>query len=80
MIAPDVAALSQLRPGATLRFQAVTVEEATDAHRAFTELIGNLPALVETEIPGGILDSERLLSLNLIDGMVLAGTPAGPDS
>lgn len=80
VIAPDVAALSQLRPGATLRFQAVTVEEATDAHRAFAELIGNLPALVETEIPGGILDSERLLSLNLIDGMVLAGTPAGPDS
>jgi biotin-dependent carboxylase-like uncharacterized protein len=79
LIAPDVAALSQFRPGAKLRFQAVSVEEATDAHRAFAELIGNLPALVETAIPGGILDSERLLSLNLIDGMVLAGTPAGPD-
>jgi biotin-dependent carboxylase-like uncharacterized protein len=79
LIAPDVAALSQLRPGAKLRFQAVSVEEGTDAHRAFAELIGNLPALVETAIPGGILDSERLLSLNLIDGMVLAGPPAGPD-
>jgi hypothetical protein len=54
------------------------VEEGTDAHRAFAELIGNLPALVEMAIPGGILDSERLLSLNLIDGMVLAGPPAGP--
>lgn len=78
LITPDVAALSQLRPGAKLRFQAVTVEEGTDAHRAFADLIGNLPALVETAIPGGILDSERLLSLNLIDGMVLAGTPTGP--
>ena len=29
-------------------------------------------------IPGGILDSERLLSLNLIDGMVLAGKAPDP--
>jgi len=77
VIAPDVAALAQFRPGAKLRFQAVSAEEATAAHRAFAELIGNLPALMETAIPGGVMDSERLLSLNLIDGIVLAGTPAG---
>ena len=81
VIAPDVAALAQLRPGAKLRFQAVSVEEGTAAHRAFAELIGNLPALVETAIPGGVMDSERLLSLNLIDGIVLAGAaPGRPDS
>jgi biotin-dependent carboxylase-like uncharacterized protein len=78
VIVPDVAALSQFRPGAKLRFRAVTVEEGTEAHRAFAELIGNLPALVETAIPGGVLDSERLLSLNLIDGMVLAGKAPDP--
>jgi biotin-dependent carboxylase-like uncharacterized protein len=77
VIAPDVAALAQLRPGVKLRFQAVSVEEGTAAHRAFAELIGNLPALVETAIPGGPMDSERLLSLNLIDGIVLAGAAAG---
>jgi biotin-dependent carboxylase-like uncharacterized protein len=77
VIAPDVAALAQLRPGAKLRFQVVSVEEGTAAHRAFAKLIGNLPALVETAIPGGSMDSERLLSLNLIDGIVLAGTATG---
>jgi biotin-dependent carboxylase-like uncharacterized protein len=77
VIAPDVAALAQFRPGATLRFQAVSVEEGTAAHRAFAKLIANLPSLVETAVPGGVLDSERLLSLNLIDGIVLAGTAAG---
>jgi 5-oxoprolinase (ATP-hydrolysing) subunit C len=81
VIAPDVAALAQLRPGAKLRFQAVSVEEGTAAHRAFAELIGNLPALIETAIPGGAMDSERLLSLNLIDGIVLAGAaPGRPDT
>jgi biotin-dependent carboxylase-like uncharacterized protein len=74
VMAPDVAALAQLRPGARLRFQAVSVEEGTVAHRAFAELIGNLPALIETVLAGGTLDSERLLSVNLIDGVVLAGT------
>ena len=81
VIAPDVAALAQLRPGAKLRFQAVSVEEGTVAHRAFAVLIGNLPALIEAAIPGGAMDSERLLSLNLIGGVVLAGTATGrPDS
>jgi 5-oxoprolinase (ATP-hydrolysing) subunit C len=81
VIAPDMAALAQLRPGGKLRFQAVSVEEGTAAHRAFAELIGNLPALVETAIPGGAMDSERLLSLNLIDGIVLAGAAPGmPES
>jgi 5-oxoprolinase (ATP-hydrolysing) subunit C len=81
VVAPDVAALAQLRPGARLRFRAISVEEGTAAHRAFAERIGNLPALVETAVAGGILASERLLSLNLIDGVVLVGTTAGrPDS
>lgn len=81
VIAPDVAALAQLRPGAKLRFQAVSVEEGTAAHRAFAKLIGNLPALIEAAIPGGAMDSERLLSLNLIDGIVLAGAATGrPES
>lgn len=74
VIAPDVAALAQGRPGDVLRFQAVTAETALAAHRAWRAAIAGLPSLTRPAGLGG-LDSERLLGLNLVDGMVDAINP-----
>ena len=74
VIGPDLRVLAQARPGATLRFVAVPAEEAEAIavrHRTALEaLIGALMPTVE-----GLADltTERLLALNLIDGVVDAG-------
>ncbi len=73
VIAPDVAALAQIGPGAVIRFTAIGADAALAAHRAFRQLIVGLPALMRPA--GAVLDSERLLSLNLVDGMVDAINP-----
>lgn len=73
VIKPDVAALAQARPGDVVRFQAVTAEAALAIHRAWRAAIAALPAL--TGPAGGDLGSERLLSLNLVGGMVDAINP-----
>lgn len=75
VIAPDIAALAQARPGDVVRFQAVTPQAALAAHRAWRALIVDLPALTRPTGIGGDLDSERLLSLNLVGGMVDAINP-----
>ncbi|WP_211107265.1 hypothetical protein [Azospirillum thermophilum] len=69
MLAPDLAALAQMRPGESVRFRRVTAAEARVAYAGFRKAIDALPGLVR---PAGadLLDSERLLSLNLVDGMV----------
>ncbi len=74
VIKPDVAALAQARPGDVVRFQAVTTEAALAAHRAWRAVIADLPGLTR---PAGLdgLDSERLLGLNLVGGMVDAINP-----
>ncbi len=73
VIRPDIAVLAQARPGDVVRFQAVTAEAALAAHRAWRAAIAGLPAL--TGPAGGDLDSERLLGLNLVGGMVDAINP-----
>jgi biotin-dependent carboxylase-like uncharacterized protein len=74
VIAPDIAALAQARPGDVLRFEAVMPTAALAAHRAWRDLIAGLPALTRPAGSGGF-DSERLLSLNLVGGMVDAINP-----
>ncbi len=68
VIAADLGRLAQMRPGASLRFAAVTVEEAVDAWRqarAAMEAAGIAPGL-------GGLSSEALLARNLVGGVVSA--------
>ncbi len=75
VIAPDVAALAQVRPGATLRFRAISIDEARAAHLAFAKLIADLPRLVGAVPDPTALDSGHLLALNLIDGVVDGTAP-----
>jgi biotin-dependent carboxylase-like uncharacterized protein len=67
VIGPDIGKLAQARPGASFRFEAVTIEQAVAARRGeaglLTRGIGVEP-LVRTH-----LTSEFLLGLNLIDGV-----------
>ncbi len=69
IISADLARFAQLRPGDTVRFQAVSQDEAVAAAR---EAAQRRAGLHERLIPAGSLDltSERLLALNLVGGMV----------
>lgn len=75
VISADLGRLAQVRPGETIRFEAVTVEAAQSLARgARRTLAARLAALVPA---GGLdLDSAFLLSCNLIDGVVSA-SPTG---
>lgn len=75
IISADLPRFAQLRPGATIRFRAVEREEAVAALRAQREALAALARQVKPAAAG--LDSERLLSLNLISG-VTPGDMAPP--
>ncbi len=71
VISADLGRLAQLQPGATVTFQPTTRDEAIAALRAQTNALQAFRASLRPA--GGIgLDSERLLSLSLIDGWVNA--------
>lgn len=70
VIAADTAALAQKRPGEAVRFQAVSQAEALRAHRHFRTLIAGLHGRLRQAASFNLFGSERLLSLNLIDGVV----------
>lgn len=74
VIAADLAALAQKRPGDPVRFRAVTAAEARIAYARFHEAVAALPSRVRPAAAFDLFDSERLLGLNLVDGMVDAGT------
>jgi 5-oxoprolinase (ATP-hydrolysing) subunit C len=66
----DLPQLGRMRPGETLRFQAVTVEEAEAARRAQeNEILRLIDALAPVRADAR-LDSETLLAANLISGVV----------
>lgn len=68
VISADLPRFAQLRPGGEVRFAAVTREEAIAAAR---ERAAMLAAVRAGLIPlDGGMSSERLLSLNLVDGWV----------
>lgn len=67
IISADLPRFAQLRPGATVRFRAVEREEAVAALRAQREALHALAGQVRPS--AAALDSERLLSLNLISGV-----------
>lgn len=71
VISADLAALGRLAPGATVRFSAVTVEEAEAARAARERDIAALlrslePILVDPKT----LSSVALLAVNLVSGVV----------
>jgi biotin-dependent carboxylase-like uncharacterized protein len=70
VIGVDLGRLAQMRPGDTLRFETVTVEEAVAARRQEARLLAEsieLAPLIRTD-----LSSEFLLGLNLVDGVTAA--------
>lgn len=68
VIGADLGRLAQLRPGARLRFRAVTLDEAVAARRADAAALAAPPVLVP--LVRSELSSEFLLGLNLVDGVV----------
>jgi biotin-dependent carboxylase-like uncharacterized protein len=74
IISSDIGRFAQLPSGSAARFRIVSMEEAIEAARLMKNLIDNLTAKLaplQNE-----LSSERLLSLNLIDGVVSAQASA----
>ncbi|MXQ11562.1 biotin-dependent carboxyltransferase family protein [Microvirga makkahensis] len=77
IISADLGRFAQLRPGSPVHFRAVSRDEAVVAARRMKEWIAALPsALVPLCFD---LTTERLLSTNLIGGMVDALAPKVPD-
>jgi biotin-dependent carboxylase-like uncharacterized protein len=71
VIGADLGPLAQLRPGAQLRFEAVSIEDAVAARRQLWHAVAQplaLRPIVRTEF-----SSDFLLGTNLIGGMVDAG-------
>ncbi|WP_134496964.1 biotin-dependent carboxyltransferase family protein [Microvirga pakistanensis] len=77
IISADLGRFAQMRPGAPVRFRAVSRDEAVAAARQMKEWMAELPsALVPLRFD---LTTEHLLSTNLIGGMVDALAPKAPD-
>lgn len=70
VISADLPGLSRAAPGHEVRFEAVSIEEAEGAARALDAEVRSWPARLTAVLPA--LDTARLLSLNLIDGVVSA--------
>lgn len=64
VIGADLGRMAQRRPGARVRFRAVTIEEAVAARRRIAEAAARRPAM--EPLVRGVFTSEFLLSQNLI--------------
>ena len=69
MISADLGRLAQMRPGARLRFSAVSVSEAVSAWRTARADMQRMAASARAE---GAISTEELLAQNLIGGVVSA--------
>lgn len=67
----DLPALGRVSPGARLRFVIVSLESAEDARRELESMLAGLPAAL-TPVGAGAPDLARLLSANLVSGVVHA--------
>jgi biotin-dependent carboxylase-like uncharacterized protein len=73
VIGPDLGRFAQLRPGATFRFAAVSLEQAVALRRNEAAALAQPPPLqplVRADLP-----SEFLLGLNLVDGVTAGAEP-----
>jgi biotin-dependent carboxylase-like uncharacterized protein len=75
VISADIPALGRLAPGMAIRFAAVDISEAEAARRKLDAEIARWPTLL-VDVASGALDTARLLSANLIDGVVDAHEPS----
>ena len=78
VVSADLAKIGQRRIGETVRFEAISEEDAERSAVEWERLIQRIPALIEPA-PTGELSSEVLMSLNLIGGVVSAQTPPTDD-
>lgn len=69
VISADLPVLAQARPGHSLRFQAVSVEEAEDLRGAMLDGIDRLERAFY-RVGSAVDDTANLLGVNLIDGIV----------
>ncbi|WP_428248668.1 biotin-dependent carboxyltransferase family protein [Ferrovibrio sp.] len=76
IISADLPRVGRLKPGAKLRFQAVSVAEAENLRRAQEAALKSLLGGMRTARPEGGLDLDALYTANLISGMVDAATGA----
>ncbi|WIM09488.1 biotin-dependent carboxyltransferase family protein [Enhydrobacter sp.] len=72
----DLPRLGRLLPGQTVRFAAVTVEEAEKLRRDQEARLARAIADLQPARPAGGIDLSRLYEENLIDGVVYARPPA----
>lgn len=70
VITPDLPSLAQARPGGTFRFQAVDPAEAVAIRRNWEAMLGRMGEWLAPAGAGRELDSERLLGINLVGGVV----------
>lgn len=68
----DLPGLGRVSPGARIRFEVVPVAKAEAARRELEAMIADLAGRLEPA-GGGELDPEKLMSLNLISGVVDGG-------
>ncbi len=66
----DLPRLGRLLPGMTVRFQAITVEQAEKLRREQEARLKSAIAGLQTARPPGGIDLARLYEENLIDGVV----------
>ncbi len=71
IIGADLGRFAQIQANSTLRFTAISIEEAQLEARRFAKLVAELPGRLKP-ILGGRLTSEALLSVNLCGGMIHA--------
>jgi biotin-dependent carboxylase-like uncharacterized protein len=74
VISADLPALGRLRPGGTVAFEKVSVEEAQALYRIMARELGRLPDRLEP-VPAEVrIDLDQLYARNLVSGVVDART------
>jgi biotin-dependent carboxylase-like uncharacterized protein len=75
VIAADLPALGRLAPGASIAFEAVSIEAAEAAYRQHASLLAALPGQVVAVRSAVAVDAAALLAANLVSGVVNAHDP-----
>lgn len=70
VISADLPPLGRLAPGAKIAFEAVGIDAAEAARRQLAQLIDGLPQRLEPVRRTASIDAAKLLSANLVSGMV----------
>jgi biotin-dependent carboxylase-like uncharacterized protein len=77
VVSADLPALGRMMPGSRIAFEAVGIEDAEAAARALAAEIAALPSLLAPARRSIVIDADRLLTENLVSGVVSA-RDAGP--